>query len=148
MKPEQMRKFVGWCGFYVALPVLIYPAAALIGTVLGNPISFQEVLIKGDLLFIVVVLLATTVDWTIIDFRLTSEKEITNKWADYLIFVGLILALIFYTMVYGVLLTTRLPGGPPVAAPGFLAGFTAVSFITGTIICGAQYFNLLRQGRI
>src|SRR5438876_4726374 len=101
MKPDQMRKFVGWCGFYVTLPVMVYPAALLIASVQGIPFSFEDILVKGDLLFIVVVLLATTVDWTIIDFRLTPASETRTRWLDYAIFVVLILALIFYTMMYG-----------------------------------------------
>src|SRR5437879_3507533 len=124
MKPEQLRKLVGWCGFYVALPMLVYPVAALIALMNDMVVSFEDILIKGDVLFVVVILFVTTVDWTVIDFRLTPRTQTSQQWIDYVIFVVAILALIFYTMMYGVLITTRLPEAPPIRNPGLLAGFS------------------------
>ena len=148
MKAEQLRKFVGWYGFYVTLPLLVYPAAALVGGIIGEPLSWQDILIKGDLLFVVVVLLATTLDWMVIDFRLTPKTQSTQQWVDYVWFVVCILALVFYTLMYGWLITTRLPGVRPLHNPELLAYFSAISFVGWGLFCGTRYFFLLRQGRI
>jgi hypothetical protein len=51
MKPEQLRKFVGWCGFYVMLPLLVYPAAILVAMTNGASFTLEDILVKGDLLF-------------------------------------------------------------------------------------------------
>jgi hypothetical protein len=148
MKPEQMRKFVGWCGFYVALPLVVYPAAVVIAKITDVAYSFQDIFVKGDLLFVVVVLLATTVDWTVIDFRLTPITKSTKQWLDYVIFVVALLALLFYTLMYGWLITTRLPESQPIRNAETLAHFSGWSLLFWTLFCGSQYFHLLRQGRL
>jgi hypothetical protein len=62
MKPEQRIKLVGWLGFSIALPLLVYPWSALSSYLRGSGYSLTAALAAGDLLFLVVVTLASTLN--------------------------------------------------------------------------------------
>jgi len=148
MNAEQIRKVIGWATFYVVLPLLVYPAAFFIAAFSGMAFSWDDLLVKGDVLFLVVVLLATTLDWTVIDFLLTPRSRAGDSWFDYLCFALLLIALVFYTMVYGWVITTRLSAAPFVANSRAVMWFSGASLLVWVVGCGVQYTRLVRRGRI
>jgi hypothetical protein len=112
------------------------------------PFTLEDVLVKGDLLLLVVILLATTLDWTVVDFLLTPKRQADLQWANYAWFCATFLVLVFYTLVYGWLVASRLPGGPSIRDPQAVLWFTALSAAMTIWYCGYRNYQLLLRGKI
>lgn len=148
MSPEQWMKWRSWLAFYVILPLLVYAGAGLFAFLLGRPFPVEEMLVKGDLLLLVIVLLVTTLDWTMMDMLLAPRTQLGSQAWNQTVFLLTILALFVYTLVYGLVVSSRLPGAVPIARPDTMLSFTVLSLIGAVVFCGAQNLALLRSGRI
>ncbi|MFN4261588.1 MAG: hypothetical protein ACK4RK_20075 [Gemmataceae bacterium] len=127
---------------------MVHPAAALVSYFMGTPLGLSDVLVKGDVLFLVVVLLATTWDWTVPAILLTPRSRAGEELLSYIAFIVLVLALLFYTLIHGGLIPTRLLGAAPIANPDGVVLLRGMSFVGGMTLGGVQYYRLRRRGRI
>ena len=152
MDRKQWYQFLGWVAFSVILPVLVYPAAWLLAFLTDTNFSWTKALSSGELLFLVVVQLAMTVNWMIQDFRERPQKSTKQSLSkdvyDYCCFIGVLLSLIIYTMIYGWVITNRIPGGIPVSRSEAMMWFCICSLIGYASCCGMIYYRILKDGRI
>ena len=150
MNDEQRIKLWYWVGFYVLLPLTTYPAAALLSYFMPIRFSLRMAVAKGDILFWVTMLLATTMSMTVIAFWKSPAKQMKPtemNLFDHLCFIVMTILVVFYSMVYGWIITTRLPGGPDMSNPDFVMRFTALSALATVVFCSRQYYRLLRLRR-
>ena len=148
MSPEQWMKWRSWWAFYVALPLLVYAGAGFFAYLVGQPFPVEEMLVRGDLLLLVIILLVTTLDWTVMDMLLAPRTQLSLQMWNQGLFLVTILALFVYTMIYGFAVSSRLPGAAAIAKQGVMIWFTVCSLAATIVFCAAQNLWLLRAGRI
>src|SRR5438552_12759466 len=101
MDPTHIRKLMSWAAFNVVLPLAVYPVALLLAVFAGLPFTFHDVFVRGDVLFLTVVLLATSLDWTATDLLFTPQNQAARHYGNYLWFIVTLLLLLGYTAIYG-----------------------------------------------
>jgi hypothetical protein len=147
MSKPQIRKFIGWIVFYVILPIMVYPTTGLIAYFSGTNTSFTDIIVKGDSLFLVVILIATTIDIMALDFLKSPGEQHDDNLLKYITFIFMILALPFYCMMYGWLLSMRLQPSQVIKNSDTWANFCAYSTAAFALVCGAVTFEILRTER-
>ena len=147
MSKPQIRKFIGWIVFYVVLPIMVYPTTGLIAYFSGTSTSFTDIVVKGDSLFLVVILIATTIDMMALDFLKSPGEQHNDELIKYIIFIFMILALPFYCMMYGWLLSMRLQPSQAIKNSDNWASFCTCSTAAFALVCGAVTFEILRTER-
>jgi hypothetical protein len=148
MNAEQWMKWRSWWAFYVGLPLVVYVAAGFFSVLSGKPFPVEDMIVKGDLLLLVIILLVTTLDWTVLDFILAPKTHVELQGWNQACFLVTILALFAYTMVYGWVVSSRLPGSLPIENKAIMIWFTILSLLGTICFCAAQNLSLLRAGRI
>jgi hypothetical protein len=145
MPPEQQRKFFSWLGFSVGLPLIVYPTALLICLMRGVPNAFVELLAKGDQLFLAVILLAVSVDWSAQDLLLTPRTQVTAQTSAYASLIVNLLVLIFTVLVYGWVLTLGIFPPPAEERPDqtVMAVIWTGWLIATVLMCAFHYRRLL-----
>ncbi len=148
MNAEQWMKWRSWLAFYVVLPLLVYAGAGLFAYLLGKTFPAEDMLVKGDLLLLVIVLLVTTLDWTVMALILAPRSQLRLQGWNQACFLIIILALFGYTMIYGLVVSSRLPGATPIEKQDVMIWFTMFSLVATIFFCGAQNYWLLCSNAI
>jgi hypothetical protein len=151
MSDDQWIKFVSWIGFVILVPLVVYPAALIIAGLEGKRVTLGQALELGDLLFLVVAMLAGSTDFTLQAYLAAAKGAPVvvgpGKVIDYVSFLVTLLLLLVYAVVYGRIVLGRLMGTPIPNLRG-MAILSSASYIGIALLCGGRYFRLLYLGLI
>ena len=104
LSPKQWRQFLGWAIISVVMPLVPYTLGWIIATFFEHPISVTSMLARGDLLFVVVLLLATSVDWTLSSLVETPRSQREVQTVNYVWALVSIILLVIYSGLCGLVM--------------------------------------------
>src|SRR4051812_31105491 len=111
MPDEQWVKLVNWVVFTLFVPIVVYPAALLIAGLEGKKVTLKQALDMGDLLFLVITMLAGSMDITLQAYLAPAKNAVIphgrGRILDYICFLAALLSLLVYTLVYGRIIMGR-----------------------------------------
>lgn len=147
-RQKQNRRFYGWCIFSVLLPLATYLVTILSAYFFGVRFSVIALLARGDLLFLVIVHLATLLNWTALSFVDSPRTDAGRLTSHYVWFAVCLLLLILFAMLYGNILIANLSPDLKLANPESFAICSAVSVVCVSGLCGGRFYLLLREERL
>lgn len=146
---EQAIKLFTWVGFTIGVPLAVYPAAAVTARLESKPITVRQLLELGDLLFLVIVLLATICGTVLQAYMAPPAGAVLPRgfWkvVDYGCCLAALLSLIVYSLVYGRIIMYRLTG-TSVQNMQAMALLSVNSYIGAAVLCTGLYYRFLYCG--
>ncbi len=120
----------------------------LTGWILGRPISWVAMLATPDLLFLVIIWLAATIDWTVVNLLLTPKTKAKHQGWHYFWFVISTLGIVALAIQLGVVLLARMTDVTPTQNIEIRSAYNVFVIVCGGIYAAGRYYSWLLEGNL